>query len=61
MVKNQGEFRILSSIASETVTRQRQERQKKVRFCDNFFYFQIFVTFRKNSEIDFSINLNKCS
>ena len=47
MVTNQGALRISSSIALEIVKKQRQEIQKKLWFCDDFFIFK----FLKLSEI----------
>ena len=41
MVQNQGAFRILSSIAFETVNNHREGKQKKRDF-GVFFHFQFF-------------------
>ena len=51
-------FRILSSIAFETVQIQREEKQK-ARFRENFFHLQIFQAF-ENLEIDFGLSFKKC-
>ena len=51
-------FRILSSMAYETVKNQREEEQTSM-ISGQFFYFRIFETCG-NLEIDLGINLNTC-
>ena len=54
IVWNQGTFRILPSIAFETVTSHWDESQK-ASSRDNFLYFQLFQI-HVNAEIDLGIN-----
>ena len=43
MVKNQGAFRILLSIAFEIVKSPRQEKQKSMISCQFFFIFKFSI------------------
>ena len=60
MVSNQGAFRILTSIVFEIVKSQREENQKRIISGQFFFIFKFFQAFG-NLEMDFGINLSKCS
>ena len=59
MISNQGAFRILSSIAFETVKSQTEEKQKSMISAKRVFHFQIFETFG-NSETYFGVTLKEC-